>query len=158
MREVGTGHPPIREELMTVVVLGLILLAAAGVLTAAVVTSNTSAVDIDLWSVQISNLSTGGVFVAGMLTTLVGVAGLVLLMIGYRRTRRLQHERRVLRRENQRLVQRAETAPADEPVTAEPQAETDETPRRRPFFSRRRNGSTDAEDRWAEHEGDRVTR
>jgi hypothetical protein len=90
---------------MTVAVLGLILLVAAGVLTAAVVTSNTGAIETDLWGTTISNISVGAVFVAGMLTTLVGVAGLFLLMAGARRGRRLQQERRVLRRENQRLTQ-----------------------------------------------------
>jgi hypothetical protein len=101
-----------------VAVLGLILLVAAGVLTAAVVTSNTGAIETDLWGTTISNLSLGAVFVAGMLTTLVGVAGLVLLTAALRRGRRLRQERRVLRRENERLAQQvggaslAETAPS----------------------------------------------
>jgi len=96
-----------------VAVLGLILLVAAGVLTAAVVTSNTGAIETDLWGTTISNLSLGAVFVAGMLTTLVGVAGLVLLTAALRRGRRLRQERRVLRRENERLAQQVGGAPTD---------------------------------------------
>jgi hypothetical protein len=48
-----------------VAVLGLILLAAAGVLTAAVVTSNTDSLAVSLWSVSVSNVTLGVVFVDG---------------------------------------------------------------------------------------------
>jgi hypothetical protein len=140
---------------MTVAVLGLILLAAAGVLTAAVVTSNTGAVDTDLWNLTISNLSLGIVFVAGMLTTIVGVAGIVLLTVGVRRGRRLRQERRVLRRENQRLSRRAETVPAsDEPSTTYPtDSQPTEEPRRSLFAPRRSataGSRTDSDGRHAE--------
>jgi Lipopolysaccharide assembly protein A domain len=111
---------------MNVAVLGLILLAAAGVLTAAVVTSNTGAVDVDLWGTTISNLSLGAVFVAGMLTTAIAVVGLAVLMTGLRRDQRLRRERRVLRRENQRLSQQVET-PIDTTVAG---AGTDVSDRR----------------------------
>src|SRR5438876_249797 len=103
--------PRSREELMAVVVLGLIMLIAAGALTAAVVTSNTGAIETNLWGLTISNLSAGAVFVAGMLTTVVAVLGLMLLMMGARRNRRRHQERRALRRENQRLTQQVETGP-----------------------------------------------
>jgi len=109
----GLNAPQSGEELRAVAVLGLILLVAAGVLTAAVVTSNTGAIETDLWGTTISNLSLGAVFVAGMLTTLVGVAGLVLLTAALRRGRRLRQERRVLRRENERLAQQVGGAPTD---------------------------------------------
>jgi hypothetical protein len=88
-----------------VAVLGLILLAAAGVLTAAVVTSNTTSLSVDLWGVSVSNISVGVVFVAGMITTVLAVVGLGLLMGAVRRGRRLRHERRSLRRENKQLSQ-----------------------------------------------------
>jgi hypothetical protein len=101
-----------------VAVLGLILLVAAGVLTAAVVTSNTGAIETDLWGVTISNISLGVVFVAGMLTTVVGVAGLLLLTGAARRGRRLRLERRALRRENERLSHQVGTGPAAEDGTA----------------------------------------
>lgn len=99
------------KELITVAVLGLILLAAAGVLTAAVVTSNTDSLAVDLWGVSVSNVTLGVVFVAGMITTVVAVIGLGLLMGGVRRTSRLRKERRTLRRENEQLVQRVDATP-----------------------------------------------
>ena len=78
------------KELITVAVLGLILLAAAGVLTAAVVTSNTDSLSVSLWSVDVSNVTLGVVFVAGMITTVLAVVGLGLLMGALRRNRRLR--------------------------------------------------------------------
>ena len=87
-------------------VLGLILLAAAGVLTAAVVTSNTESLSVSLWSVDVSNVTLGVVFVAGMITTVLAVVGLGLLMGALRRNRRLRKERRSLQRENEQLAQR----------------------------------------------------
>ena len=92
-------------------VLGLILLAAAGVLTAAVVTSNTDSLAVDLWGVSVSNVTLGVVFVAGMITTVVAVVGLGLLMGGLRRNSRLRKERRTLRRENEQLAQRVDSTP-----------------------------------------------
>ena len=86
-------------------VLGLILLAAAGVLTAAVVTSNTDSLSVSLWSVHVSNVTLGVVFVAGMITTVLAVVGLGLLMGALRRNRRLRKERRSLQRENEQLAQ-----------------------------------------------------
>jgi hypothetical protein len=94
-----------------VAVLGLILLAAAGVLTAAVVTSNTGTLSVDLWNITVSNVTPGVVFVAGMITTVVAVVGLGLLMGGVRRNRRLRKERRSLKRENEQLAHRVETTP-----------------------------------------------
>jgi hypothetical protein len=95
-----------------VAVLGLILLAAAGVLTAAVVTSNTDSLSVDLWGVSVTNVTLGVVFVAGMITTVLAVVGLGLLTGGLRRNRRLRQERRSLRRENEQLSQRVDAAPA----------------------------------------------
>ncbi len=92
-------------------VLGLILLAAAGVLTAAVVTSNTDSLAVSLWGVSVSNVTLGVVFVAGMITTVLAVIGLGLLMGGMRRNRRLRKERRSLRRENEQLAQRVDSTP-----------------------------------------------
>lgn len=89
-------------------VLGLILLAAAGVLTAAVVTSNTTSLSMDLWGVNVSNITLGVVFVAGMITTVLAVVGFGLLMGGMRRSRRLRQERRSLRKENEQLSQRVD--------------------------------------------------
>jgi uncharacterized integral membrane protein len=139
---------------MTVAVLGLILLAAAGVLTAAVVTSNTGAVETDLWNATISNLSLGVVFVAGMLTTIVGVIGIVMLTAGVRRNQRLRQERRVLRRENQRLTQRVEAGPApdDEPTATYPVADEPVEPQpRRGLFAPRRSTTDTRVDTGGRH-------
>jgi type II secretory pathway pseudopilin PulG len=100
-----------RRELINVAVLGLILLAAAGVLTAAVVTSNTDSRSVDLWGVSVTNVTLGVVFVAGMITTVLAVVGLGLLMGGMRRNSRLRKERRTLRRENEQLTQQVESTP-----------------------------------------------
>ena len=97
-------------------VLGLILLAAAGVLTAAVVTSNTDSLSVSLWSVDVSNVTLGVVFVAGMITTVLAVVGLGLLMGALRRNRRLRKERRSLQRENEQLAQRRDTDSTPPPV------------------------------------------
>jgi hypothetical protein len=94
-----------------VAVLGLILLAAAGVLTAAVVTSNTDSLSVSLWNVDVSNVTLGVVFVAGMITTVLAVVGLGLLMGALRRHRRLRSERRSLQRENEQLAQRVDSTP-----------------------------------------------
>jgi uncharacterized integral membrane protein len=109
----GRGRNPSTagKELITVAVLGLILLAAAGVLTAAVVTSNTDSLSVSLWSVDVSNVTLGVVFVAGMITTVLAVVGLGLLMGALRRNRRLRKERRSLQRENEQLAQRVDSTP-----------------------------------------------
>jgi len=109
----GRGKNPSTagKELITVAVLGLILLAAAGVLTAAVVTSNTDSLSVSLWSVDVSNVTLGVVFVAGMITTVLAVVGLGLLMGALRRNRRLRKERRSLQRENEQLAQQVDSTP-----------------------------------------------
>jgi type II secretory pathway pseudopilin PulG len=109
----GRGKNPSTagKELITVAVLGLILLAAAGVLTAAVVTSNTDSLSVSLWSVDVSNVTLGVVFVAGMITTVLAVVGLGLLMGALRRNRRLRRERRSLQRENEQLTHRVDSTP-----------------------------------------------
>ena len=111
-------------------VLGLILLAAAGVLTAAVVTSNTSSLSVDLWGVSVSNVTLGVVFVAGMITTVLAVVGLGMLMAGMRRGRRLRQERKSLRRENEQLAQRVESTdtPADRTYQSAPAYDTHSAP------------------------------
>ncbi|HEY7100799.1 MAG TPA: hypothetical protein VH573_04075 [Mycobacteriales bacterium] len=109
----GRGKNPSTsgKELIIVAVLGLILLAAAGVLTAAVVTSNTDSLSVSLWNVDVSNVTLGVVFVAGMITTVLAVVGLGLLMGALRRNRRLRKERRSLQRENEQLAQRMDSTP-----------------------------------------------
>jgi hypothetical protein len=112
-----------------VAVLGVILLAAAGVLTAAVVTSNTGSLTVDLWGVSVTNITLGVVFVAGMITTVLAVVGLGLLMTGLRRGRRLRQERRMLRRENEKLAQRVDSSPQTDATGAHSGAEGQRTDR-----------------------------
>jgi hypothetical protein len=134
----GRGKNPSAsgKELITVAVLGLILLAAAGVLTAAVVTSNTDSLSISLWNVDVSNVTLGVVFVAGMITTVLAVVGLGLLMGALRRNRRLRKERRSLQRENEQLAQRVDTTPPPMappgPMGPEDTTQRDERVERRP--------------------------
>jgi hypothetical protein len=141
-RQDGRGKNPSTagKELIAVAVLGLILLAAAGVLTAAVVTSNTESLSVSLWSVDVSNVTLGVVFVAGMITTVLAVVGLGLLMGALRRNRRLRKERRSLRRENEQLAQRVDVDSTPPPMA--PTGPTDPyrpTPRRdEPFVDQRR--------------------
>ena len=121
-------------------VLGPILLAAAGVLTAAVVTSNTDSLSVSLWSVDVSNVTLGVVFVAGMITTVLAVVGLGLLMGGMRRNRRLRKERRSLQRENEQLAQRVDSTPPSMAPT-EPMAPTSQRGER--FVERRPERTVD---------------
>lgn len=101
-------------------VLGLILLVGVVVVTAAVVSSNTGTTDVSLWGLTVSNLSLGTLFIAGMITTIIGLVAVALVLGGTRRARRMRRERRRLTRENERLVQRTgaldDTAPAGEPA------------------------------------------
>jgi hypothetical protein len=117
------------------VVLGLVLLVGAGVFTAAAITSNTSTTGADLWGLHISNISLGGIFVAGMVAGVAAVFGLVLLFSGMRRSARLNRERRQLARENARLARRQDdvdsrTATDHEvlPVNAKPVVEPTPAP------------------------------
>jgi len=133
----GRGRNPSTagKELITVAVLGLILLAAAGVLTAAVVTSNTDSLSVSLWSVDVSNVTLGVVFVAGMITTVLAVVGLGLLMGALRRNRRLRKERRSLQRENEQLAQRVDSTPPPAPtgpIGATPSSDERVVEQRRP--------------------------
>jgi hypothetical protein len=116
----GRGKNPSTagKELIAVAVLGLILLAAAGVLTAAVVTSNTDSLSVSLWGIDVSNVTLGVVFVAGMITTVLAVVGLGLLMGALRRNRRLRKERRSLRRENEQLAQQVDSTPPMAPAAS----------------------------------------
>lgn len=117
-------------------VLGLILLAAAGVLTAAVVTSNTDSLSVDLWNISVSNVTLGVVFVAGMITTVLAVVGLGMLMAGLRRGRRLRQERRSLRRENKMLAERVDSTEAealDGRTSGPDQSATDPGRQREPY-------------------------
>lgn len=80
-------------------VLGLLLMLAAGALTAGVVLNNTNKVSADAFGVTLSNVSVGGIFVAGAVTALVFALGLWMLLQGMRRARRRRLERREIVRD-----------------------------------------------------------
>lgn len=90
------------------VVLGILLLAGAAVLAVATISSNTGAVEVDLWGMSVSNVSVGVVFAAGMITAAVGLLGMMMLFGGARRNRKRWRERRTLARDNRRLAQQAD--------------------------------------------------
>src|SRR5262249_21309413 len=112
------------------VVLGLLLLIGAGVFGAAVITSNTSPVNGDLWGLHVSTLSLGTVYLAGLVTGIVALFALVMLAAGIRRGRRLRLERRALARENARLAQHIGTAGGTDPGWPTRQAGAGGDPRR----------------------------
>lgn len=100
-------------------VLGLVIVAAAVVFCVAVLTSNTDAVDMDLWGMDISDLSLGAIFAAGLVTTAVALLGIVMVLTGMRRGQRMRKERRELVRENRRLTRRIEDEPRAAPTATD---------------------------------------
>ncbi len=90
------------------VVLGLLLLLAAGALTAAVVMANTDAVAVAAFGQATSGLTTGGLFLAGVITGAVAILGLTMILAGLsrRRARRagLKREMRDVRDERETLA------------------------------------------------------
>lgn len=80
-------------------VLGLLLMLAAGALTAGVVLSNTDKISAEAFGVTLSNVSIGGMFIAGALTALAFALGLWLVLRGMRRARRRRVERREIVRD-----------------------------------------------------------
>ena len=80
------------------IVLGLLLLLASGALALGVVLSNTDSTSAEAFGVTVSNISLGGLFLAGAATGLVFMLGLALLSAGSARSRR----RRVTRRQEVR--------------------------------------------------------
>ncbi|MDT7571136.1 MAG: hypothetical protein QOE05_1310 [Actinomycetota bacterium] len=96
------------------VVLGLLLLLAAGALTAAVVMANTDAVAVSAFGESASGLTIGGLFLAGAVTGAIAILGLTMMLAGLsrRRSRRVgrkremrdaRDERETLAEENARL-------------------------------------------------------
>ncbi len=79
------------------VVLGLLLLLLSGALAAGVVLSNTDPVSASAFGVTISNVSVGGLFLAGAATGLVLMLGIVLILVGAarKRSRRVATKRHV---------------------------------------------------------------
>ena len=133
------------------VVLGLLLLLAAGGLTAAIVVANTDAVTVTAFEQSASGLTIGGLFLAGVVTGAIAILGLTMMLAGLsrRRARRVglkremrdvRDERETLAEENARLrdelaaSRSASPAYGDEAVypddTAGRHADTDRTEHR----------------------------
>ncbi|MGZ6804825.1 MAG: hypothetical protein ACXVFU_17425 [Nocardioidaceae bacterium] len=91
------------------VLLGLLLLVAAGAVTLGVALSNTNAVSAEAFGVSLSNVSVGGLFLAGVATGAVLLLGLVLLLTGAarKRSRRVAVKREVrgVRTEREQLAE-----------------------------------------------------
>jgi hypothetical protein len=112
------------------VVLGLLLLLAAGGLTAAVVTDNTDAVTVTAFEQSASGLTLGGLFLAGVVTGAIAILGLTMMLAGLsrRRARRVgikremrdvRDERETLAEENARLRDELASARAAAPSYAD---------------------------------------
>ena len=69
------------------VVLGLLLLVASGLLTARVVLDNTDTVSVAAFGHSVSGLTLGGLFAAGVAAGLRGLLGLLMMLAGARRRR-----------------------------------------------------------------------
>jgi Mg2+/citrate symporter len=80
------------------VVLGLLLLLAAGALTVEVVIANTDTTHVSVFGQAISGLTLGGLFVAGVITGAIAILALAMMLAGARRrrTRRVGLRRQVL--------------------------------------------------------------
>src|SRR3954470_16703348 len=91
------------------VVLGLLLLVAAGALTVGVVLQNTDAVSVAAFGQTASDLTIGGLFLAGVVTGAIAILGLTMILAGAsrRRARRvvLKREMRDVRDERETLAE-----------------------------------------------------
>ena len=89
------------------VALGLILLVLSGALTLGVVLSNTDTTSASAFGVSLSNVSVGGLFLAGAVAGAVLMLGLALMVAGAarKRARRVQTKRvvRDVRTEKEQL-------------------------------------------------------
>ncbi|MGH9251630.1 MAG: hypothetical protein ACRD0W_19225 [Acidimicrobiales bacterium] len=107
------------------IVIALLLLAVVVVLIVAAVTGRGDLVTIDALNVSIETYVTE-VFLAGVLTGLLALAGLVLLRVGLRRSRQRRQEVRELRRQAQATPAAAETpATSDAAAVSDTDAPTD---------------------------------
>ena len=88
--------------------LGLILLVVSGVFTLGVVLSNTDPVNASAFGVSLTNVSLGGLFLAGAVAGLVLMLGLAMMVAGAarKRHRRVETKRTVkgVRSEREQLA------------------------------------------------------
>ncbi len=95
------------------VALGLLLFALAALLTGGVVFSDSSSIDLTAFGVTMTAVPLAVLFVAGLLTGLVGVLGLGLLSRGAARRRALRREARLAKSEKTHLKAVNEQLSAD---------------------------------------------
>ncbi len=121
------------------IILGVLLLVLAALLTLGVVFFNTGPAPVEVFGVSLANVSVGGLFLAGVVTGVVGMLGLSLLLGGGARKhqKRVQHKQEVrsvrgqaetLEQENARL---REELRARESAAAYPDASTSDRGRLR---------------------------
>lgn len=117
------------------VALGLVLLVLASLFTLGIVFSNTDPANAAAFGVSLSGVSIGGLFLAGVVTGVVGMLGLTLFLGGglrrrhkrvaaKREVRSVRGEAETLAEENARLERELEqtraTTPYPEDTTPEP--------------------------------------
>ena len=94
------------------VVLGLVLLVLACLLTVGVAISNTTPQAAEIFFVTVANVSLGTLFLAGVVTGIVGTLGLMLMLGGSVRRRHkkveAKREKRSVLEENARLQRELE--------------------------------------------------
>ena len=78
------------------IALGIVLLVLSGVFALGVALSNTSSTQAEAFGVSLSNVTLGGLFLAGVVTGAVLLLGLTLLLAGLARKR---HRRRAVKAE-----------------------------------------------------------
>lgn len=84
------------------VVLGLLLVLLAGGATTAALVENTKPTSMDILGVTISNLSIGGIFLAGVVTALIFALGLFLMLGGAARARRRRQKNKSVVKDSRR--------------------------------------------------------
>ena len=120
------------------VVLGLLLLLAAGALTVGVVLENTDAASVAAYGQATSELTVGGLFLAGVVTGAIAILGLTMILAGAsrRRARRVglkremrdvRDERETLAEENARLREELETSRSAHPAYVDDTVYPDDT-------------------------------
>ena len=78
------------------IALGIVLVVLSGVFALGVTLSNTSSTQAEAFGVSLSNVTLGGIFLAGVVTGAVLLIGLTLLLAGAARKR---HRRRAVKAE-----------------------------------------------------------
>lgn len=96
------------------IIVGLILLVLAALAVVAVLTGNSwelgaTGHDLSIFGISLAHVSVSSLFLGGLITGFVGLLGLVLIVIGSRRSVR---RRREARAERKSLKQQQKDAPA----------------------------------------------